>query len=108
MGTIGLDRGRQRPLTVVGAATSAGAYGPGQERAPEYLRAHGLVDALVGTGRPVRDAGNVATFVHRPDPEHLQAAIVEQVREAALSVAAAVSAAYTQGEDLRARPGYPV
>jgi arginase len=85
---------------VVGAATSAGAYGPGQERAPEYLRAHGLVDALVGTGRPVRDAGNVATFVHRPDPEHPQAANVEQVREAALSVAGAVSAAYTRGEDV--------
>jgi arginase family enzyme len=51
MGTIGLDRGRQRPLTVVGAATSAGAYGPGQERAPEYLRAHGLVDALVAQHR---------------------------------------------------------
>ena len=60
MGTTGLDRVRPRPLTVIGAATSAGAYGPGQERAPEYLRAHGLVDALVRTSRPVRDAGNVA------------------------------------------------
>jgi arginase len=100
MGTTGLDRVRQRPLTLIGAATSAGAYGPGQERAPEYLRAHGLVDALMGTGRPVRDVGNVATFVHRPDPEHPQAANVEQVREAALSVAAAVSDAYTRGEDV--------
>jgi arginase len=97
VGTTGLDRAQQRPLTVIGAATSAGAYGPGQERAPEYLRAHGLVDAH--TSRPVRDAGNVVDFVHRPDPEHPQAANVEQVREAALSVAAAVSDAYTRGED---------
>jgi hypothetical protein len=100
MGTTGLDRVRQRPLALIGAAISAGAYGPGQERAPEYLRAHGLVDALMGTSRPVRDAGNVATFVHRPDPEHPQAANVEQVREAVLSVAAAVSDAYTRGEDV--------
>jgi hypothetical protein len=57
-----------------------------------------LVDALMGTSRPVSDAGNVATFVHWPDPEHAQAANVEQVREAALSVAAAVSDAYTRGE----------
>ena len=83
MGTTGLDRVRQRPLAVIGAATSAGAYGPGQEQAPDYLRAHGLVEALVGTSRPVHDAGNVATFVHRPDPEHPQAAKVEQVRQAA-------------------------
>ena len=54
----------------------------------------------MGTSRPVRDAGNVATFVHWPDPEHAQAANVEQVREAALSVAAAVSDAYTRGEDV--------
>jgi arginase len=100
MGTTGLNRVQQRPLTVIGAATSAGAYGPGQERAPDYLRAHGLVDLLIGSGRPVRDAGNVATFVHRPDPEHPQAANVEQVREAALSVAAAVSDGYTRGEDV--------
>jgi arginase len=100
MATTGLDRVRQRPLTVIGAATSAGAYGPGQERAPEYLRAHGLVDALRGTSRPVRDAGNVTTFVHRPDPENPQAANVEQVREAALSVAAAVSDAYSRGDDV--------
>src|SRR5687767_8649123 len=99
-GNTGLDRVRQRPLTVIGAATRAGAYGPGQERAPEYLRAHGLVDALRGTSRPVRDAGNVTTFVHRPDPEHPQAANVEQGREAALSVAAAVSDAYSRGDDV--------
>jgi arginase len=84
---------------VIGAATSAGAYGPGQERAPEYLRAHGLVDALMRTSRPVRDAGNVATFVHRPDPEHPQAANVDQV-QALVAVAAAVSDAYTRGEDV--------
>jgi arginase len=100
VGTRGLDRVQQRPLTVIGAATSAGAYGPGQERAPEYLRAHGLVDALTDTSRPVRDVGNVVAFVHRPDPEHPQAANVEQVRVAALSVAAAVSDAYTRGEDV--------
>ena len=100
MATTGLDRVRQRPLTVIGAATNAGASGPGRERAPEYLRAHGLVDALGGTSRPVRDAGNVTTFVHRPDPENPQAANVEQVREAALSVAAAVSDAYSRGDDV--------
>ena len=100
MGTTGSDRVRQRPLTVIGAATSAGAYGPGQERAPDYLRAHGLVDVLIGTSRRVRDAGNVATFVHRPDPEHPQAANVERVCEAVVAVAVAVSDAYARGEDV--------
>lgn len=68
-----MDRGRQRPLTVVGAATSAGAYGPGQERAPEYLRAHGLVDALVAQHRRAergRQPGPEQP-THRPGQEHL-------------------------------------
>ena len=36
-----------RTLCLVGAPSSAGAYAPGQEKAPAAFRRHGLVAALV-------------------------------------------------------------
>lgn len=89
-----------RPVTVVGAATSAGAYGPGQERAPDILREHGLLARLRADGREVDDVGNVVTQTYAPDPEHPRAGNVEQVRSAALAVAGAVSGALTAGRDV--------
>jgi arginase len=89
-----------RPLVVVGAATSAGAYGPGQERAPDLLRAYGLVDRLRAGGREVRDAGNVASATYRPDPDHPRARNVEEVRDAARAVATEVAASMASGSDV--------
>ncbi len=45
-------------LSVIGAPTSAGAFGPGQERAPSAFRAHGLLDALRARGLDVVDRGD--------------------------------------------------
>ena len=45
-------------LAVIGAPTSAGAFGPGQERAPSAFRAHGLLDALRARGLDVVDRGD--------------------------------------------------
>lgn len=90
----------RRPLAVIGAASSAGAYGPGQERAPEVLRRHGLIDALGATGRAVHDVGDVVSLRHRLDPEHPEAGNVPLVRSAIERVAEAVAAAVDRGEDV--------
>lgn len=47
-------------LSVIGAPTSAGAFGPGQERAPAAFRTHGLLDALQARGLDVVDEATVA------------------------------------------------
>lgn len=39
-------------LSIIGAPSSAGAYAPGQEKAPEAFRRHGLVRALMQGGSP--------------------------------------------------------
>ena len=49
-------------LTIVGAPSSAGAYSPGQERAPSALRDAGLVAALEGAGWTVEDRGDAAAW----------------------------------------------
>lgn len=86
-----------RPLRLVGAATSAGAYGPGQERAPATFRRHGLVEALDATGRVVTDIGDVAAAVFRPDPDHPHGANVEIVVQVCRAVARSVAQTLDQG-----------
>jgi arginase len=44
---------------IIGAATSAGTHHAGQERAPDELRAGGLIERLVRAGLRVTDVGNV-------------------------------------------------
>lgn len=44
---------------IIGAATSAGTHHAGQERAPDELRAGGLIERLVRAGLRVADVGNV-------------------------------------------------
>jgi arginase len=75
-----------RSITIVGAPTSAGAYAPGQERAPRALREAGLIAALEKRGATVQDAGDGPLQRWRPDP----AAPRAQNREL---VAAAIAAA---------------
>lgn len=48
-------------------ANSAGAYAPGQEKAPNALRAAGLMELLSTHGIPVDDRGDVPGFRWRPD-----------------------------------------
>jgi arginase len=74
-------------LTILGVPTSAGAFAPGQERAPAALREAGLVPALTERGVQVRDLGDSPVWRWRPDPERLRAqnldAVVEIGRETA-------------------------
>ncbi len=89
-----------RLLNVIGAATSAGAYAPGQEQAPAAFRRHGLEKVLTARGRPVRDHGDVASFRWRPDLARPQAMNLEAVRHAGELVAVHAARAITAGEDV--------
>jgi arginase len=94
------DRLRPRPLSVIGAPSSAGAYGPGQERAPDALRTHGLIDSLRASGVEVVDRGNGTTITWRTDEEHPEAANAGLVASAARTVADSVADAFTEGHDV--------
>lgn len=89
-----------RLLNIIGAASSAGAYSPGQERAPAAFRRHGLVGALERRGRTVRDHGDVAPFRWRPDASRPQAMNLEAVHSAASAVASRVATAFEAHEDV--------
>src|SRR5262245_18661039 len=80
-----------RILSLIGAPSSAGAYAPGQEKAPAAFRRHGLVPALSGTGRRVQDRGDVAAFRWRPDLARPKAMNLDAVRQTAKAVAAHVA-----------------
>lgn len=54
-------------LALIGAPTSAGAFAPGQEKAPEALRQAGLVERLVAAGIAVHDLGDTPRFRWVPD-----------------------------------------
>src|SRR5688500_19232957 len=85
-------------LNLIGAPSSAGAYAPGQEKAPAAFRQHGLADALIQAGRDVRDGGDVAGIRWRPDPTRLKAMNVEAVRRTAGEVAVLVADAMATDE----------
>jgi len=82
-----------RPVTVIGAATSAGTHHAGQERAPDALRTAGLIERLVGAGITVTDHGNVVRETFGVDasggPTRNEAATVRAARAVADAVARA-------------------
>lgn len=95
-----------RPITIIGAPSSAGAYAPGQERAPEALRAAGLVESLARAGRDVDDWGDIPAFRWRVDHESPRArnpgaviAAINGVREQAQVALAGRSAVIVLGGD---------
>lgn len=85
-----------RPLHVIGAASSAGAYGPGQEQTPATFRRYGLITALQENGRHVTDIGDVAHATYTPDPDHPGAGNVHTVVDVCHAVAQPVAAALRQ------------
>ncbi|WP_165816197.1 arginase family protein [Kumtagia ephedrae] len=89
-----------RLLNIIGAATSAGAYAPGQERAPAAFRRHGLAASLASRGRTIRDHGDVASFRWRPDFSRPNAMNLEAVRHACQAVANRVTVAIAAREDV--------
>src|SRR4029077_8073907 len=58
-----------RTLGVIGVPASAGAYAPGQEKAPRALRDAGLLVALAAAGIAVVDHGDAEVWRWRPDRE---------------------------------------
>ncbi|WP_353646085.1 arginase family protein [Mesorhizobium sp. WSM2239] len=89
-----------RTLSVVGAPSSAGAYAPGQEKAPSTFRRHGLISALRRSGLTVLDRGDVPGFRWRPDPSNPKAMNVQAVRDVAKTLAEVVSTALHEEHNL--------
>lgn len=85
------------PLAIIGAPSSAGAYSPGQEKAPHALRAAGLLDYLTAHGISVDDRGDVPGFRWRVDRENPRAMNAGRVAAVAAATAANVSAALEDG-----------
>jgi arginase len=85
---------RGQRLALIGVPTSAGAFAPGQERAPGALRDAGLLELLRDAGIDVRDRGDRQVWRWRPDRENPRAqnlgAVVEIVQDTARRVAAAL------------------
>jgi arginase len=79
-----------RAVGVIGVPTSAGAFAPGQERAPSALRQAGLLSELTAAGLDVHDHGDRETWRWRPDrttPRSQNATkVVEIVRDTARRV----------------------
>ena len=82
-----------RPVTVIGAATSAGTHHAGQDRAPDAMRAAGLIELLVRAGITVTDQANVARETFRVDAEQPRARNLAATVRAAQAVADAVELA---------------
>ena len=82
-------------LTLLGVPTSAGAFTPGQEKAPAALREAGLPTALGERGIDVRDLGDAPVWRWRPDTERPRAqnldAVVRIARETAVRVEGALA-----------------
>jgi arginase len=83
-------------LVIIGAASSAGAYAPGQEKAPAALRAAGLLEFLSAGGITVDDLGDISGFRWRADkanPRAMNASVAATVAKAtAEHVASALAA----------------
>ena len=84
-------------LSVIGAPSSAGAYAPGQEKAPAALRAAGLIELLAARGIAVEDRGDVPGFRWRVDRDSPRAMNAGQVEAVARATAGRVAAALAQG-----------
>jgi arginase len=84
-------------LTILGVPTSAGAFAPGQEKAPAALREAGLVPALAERGVEVRDEGDSPVWRWRPDPDRLRAQNLDAVVEIGRETAGRVERALDEG-----------
>ena len=83
-------------LAIIGAPSSAGAYAPGQEKAPAALRAIGLLEFLSARGITVDDRGDVSGFRWRADkanPRAMNASMAATVAKASAERVASALAA---------------
>jgi arginase len=84
-------------LVVIGAPSSAGAYAPGQEKAPEAFRNFGLFDMLHRHKLKAEDDGDVSSFRWRPDRESPRAMNLGYAVEAARQTAEKTRCAIASG-----------
>ena len=79
---------------LIGVPSSAGAHGPGQEKAPSALRTAGLLGALREAGLDVEDLGDLPLARFAPDraerKRQSQSRVVKVARQVADAVARAV------------------
>ena len=85
-------------LAIIGAPSSAGAYAPGQEKAPAALRLAGLGKELSAHGVRVDDRGDVSGFRWRADRANPRAMNVDVAAQVAVDTANRVAGALA-GED---------
>src|ERR1700737_1774329 len=80
-------------LGLIGVPSSAGAHGPGQEKAPSALREAGLLGALREAGLEVEDLGDLPVTRFRQDPANRKRQNRSEVLKVARQVADRVAAA---------------
>jgi arginase len=80
-------------LCIIGAPSSAGAYAPGQERAPAALREAGLLERLHALGVDVHDLGDTEGFRWQADKKNPRAMNALAVARTARSTARLVDQA---------------
>lgn len=78
-------------FTLIGSPSSAGAFAPGQEKAPALLREAGLLQDLAAADIQVHDSGDLPGFRYRNDPSNPRARNVNTVAENARRVADTVA-----------------
>ena len=83
-------------LIIIGAPSSAGAYAPGQEKAPGALRAAGLLECLRTHGTHVVDRGDVPGFRWRVDRANPRAMNADKVTMVARATADRVATALAE------------
>ena len=89
-----------RTLSIIGAPSSAGAYGPGQETAPASFREHDIEGVLAASGRRIADRGDGPGSPWQRDDVNPAAANAGLVAQAANGVADAVAAAIADDHDV--------
>ncbi|HEX9096951.1 MAG TPA: arginase family protein [Candidatus Dormibacteraeota bacterium] len=80
-------------LGLIGVPSSAGAHGPGQEKAPAALRQAGLLGALREAGLEIEDLGDLPVTRFQPDPANRKRQSRSQVIKVARQVADRVAVA---------------
>jgi arginase len=89
-----------RSLSIIGAPTSAGAYGAGPGRTPGVFREHGLVAALRDSGLDVVDRGDGRTAPWQPDDDNPTARNADTVIAVATELADSVAVALGDDHDV--------
>jgi len=80
-------------LGLIGVPSSAGAHGPGQEKAPSALRNAGLLGALREAALEIEDLGDLPVSRFQPDPANRKRQNRSQVIKVARQIADRVAAA---------------